>query len=334
MRGYLESVWYGDGRAGWPLIPLSWLFGAIVRIRRWLFRMDLLHVAKAARPVVIVGNLTVGGTGKTPLVLWLARALTEQGLRPGIISRGYGARIRGARRVLPDSPAEEVGDEPRLLARRAAVPVAVGRDRAQAAALLAADTDVIISDDGLQHYALGRDLEIAVLDGARGLGNGRLLPAGPLREGRQRLNSVDFVVSNGGGGPSGCLRMDLVPRSLVRVADGQREPLEAWRGRRVHAVAGIGNPQRFFRALEALGLEITAHAFADHAAYAGTEFEFGDDLPVLMTEKDAVKYERWASPRHWFLEVDAVLPEADARRLLEAVLNLFALKWRGLPTLE
>ncbi len=334
MRSYLESVWYGNGRAGWPLIPLSWLFALIVRIRRWLYARDILHVSRAARPVIVVGNLSVGGTGKTPLVLWLARALAEQGLRPGIISRGYGVKLSGVHRVTAESPAAEVGDEPRLLARRSGVPVAVGRDRAAAAALLAADTDVIISDDGLQHYALGRELEIAVLDGARGLGNGRLLPAGPLREGRRRLNSVDFVVANGGGGPSGSLRMDLVPTALVRVRDGYRESLEAWRGRRVHAVAGIGNPQRFFATLQTAGLDLVTHAFADHASYAGTEFDFADDLPVLMTEKDAVKYERWASARHWFLEVDAVLPEADARRLMDAVLHLFALKWRGLPILE
>ncbi len=295
--------------------------------------MGLFATHRVPRPVVVIGNLTVGGTGKTPLVIALARALAEEGLRPGIVSRGYGGRARRARRVQPADSAAEVGDEPLLIARASGLPVAVGRRRFEAALLLADEVDVILCDDGLQHYALARDLEIAVLDGARGLGNGRLLPAGPLREGRARLGSVDHVVVNGAGGPSGALHMRLVLGEAVQLVDGARRSLASFAGSPVHAVAGIGHPERFFAALAAEGLAVTGTAFADHAPYRGGEFEFADDLPVLMTDKDAVKYQPYARAGQWRVEARAELPPADLERLLASVRGLFSARPRRLPTL-
>ena len=295
--------------------------------------MGLFATHGVPRPVVVIGNLTVGGTGKTPLVIALARALAEEGLRPGIVSRGYGGRARRARRVRPADSAAEVGDEPLLIARASGLPVAVGRRRFEAALLLADEVDVILCDDGLQHYALARDLEIAVLDGARGLGNGRLLPAGPLREGRARLGSVDHVVVNGAGGPSGALHMRLVLGEAVQLVDGARRSLASFAGSPVHAVAGIGHPERFFAALGAEGLAVTGTAFADHAPYRGGEFDFADGLPVLMTDKDAVKYQPYARAGQWRVEARAELPPADLERLLASVRGLFSARPRRLPTL-
>ncbi len=334
MQDYLQRVWYSKNRPGLGLIGMSLLFAALVGLRRRLYRAGILPTRKLPRPVIVVGNLTVGGTGKTPLVLWLAAALRARGLRPGIISRGYGVKAKHARRVSALDSADQVGDEPHLLARRSQVPVAVGADRVAAARLLVGEVDVLISDDGLQHYRLARDLEIVVIDGARGLGNGWWLPAGPLREDRRRLGQVDFVVSNGAGGPSGAIRMDLRPSAVVRLSDGRREPLSLWSGRCVHAAAGIGHPQRFFDALKVAGLKILPHALADHVTFKGAELSFGDGLPVLMTEKDAVKYQRWATPLHWYVEVEAELASADAERLLDAVDALFLARRKGLRTLN
>ena len=221
-----------------------------------------------------------------------------------------------------------------MIARASGLPVAVGRQRWEAAALLLDEVDVILCDDGLQHYALRRDLEIAVLDGERGVGNGRLLPAGPLREGLVRLGTVDHVVVNGRGGPSGALHMQLVLGEAVQLVDGARCPLAAFAGHPVRAVAGIGHPQRFFAALTAAGLVVTGTAFADHAPYQGGEFEFGDGLPVLMTDKDAVKYRPYARAGQWRVEARAELPPADRERLLASVRGLFSARPRRLPTLE
>ena len=304
------------------LFPLSLLFRAVVAARRFAYRAGWLRSHRVGVPVVIVGNIAAGGTGKTPLVLWLTDLLRRRGWRPGIVSRGYGAPASGARAVAPDACAADVGDEPVLLARRSQCPVWVGTDRVAAArALLAAhpSCNVLVLDDGLQHYALGRDIEIAVVDGARGFGNGLMLPAGPLREPPARLATVDAVVVNGAAErrlPHRAHGMRLEGRGFRNLVDAAQEVgPEYFRGRRVHAIAGIGNPQRFFAHLEALGLSFEAQPFPDHHAYTPREIEFPAADAVVMTEKDAVKCAPFASRKHWVLPVDAA-PDSELGELV------------------
>jgi tetraacyldisaccharide 4'-kinase len=298
------------------LLPLGLLFRLVVRVRRLLHESGWRQVVRLPVPVVVVGNITVGGTGKTPVVIALARALAARGLRPGIVTRGYGGRDDGIGAVTSGSDPLAVGDEPLLLAARAGCPVWRGADRVAAAtALLAAhpDRDCLISDDGLQHLRLGRDVEIAVVDGARGLGNGLPLPAGPLREPPARLRAVDAVIINGTGAaalPPG-LPLTLEGSRLVNLAHGDTTmPLPEWRGRRVRAVAGIGNPRRFFEQLRAAGLEVEEHPFPDHHPFTAGDLAFDAGLPVVMTEKDAVKCARFAREHWWYLPVEARLDAA------------------------
>jgi tetraacyldisaccharide 4'-kinase len=283
-------------------------------------RSGLRRTARVGVPVVVVGNLTVGGSGKTPLVIWIAEHLKKKGWTPGIVSRGYGAKIDVPRAATIADDAADVGDEPIVLSRRSGCPVWVGADRmAVCRALRAAnpEVDVLILDDGLQHYALRRDVEIAVVD-ARGFGNGFLLPAGPLREPPSRLRSVDAVVSHAASVRG--YAMKLHGDTLHRMTDANdRKPASAFAGQRVHAVAGIGEPNRFFLHLGKVGIKVMPHPFADHHAFAPAELEFGDEAPVLMTEKDAVKLRRAARPNWWVLpvtaEVDAAFGEWLTRRL-------------------
>jgi tetraacyldisaccharide 4'-kinase len=284
----------------------------------------------------VVGNLTVGGTGKTPLTIWLANHLREHGYEIGIVSRGYGREQVGLREVVTESSWQEVGDEPLILQRRTGCLTLVGSDRVAAArALVARGANVILADDGLQHLRMKRDCEIVVVDGARGFGNGRVLPAGPLRESGSRARAADALVVNGGvqGEPVRGVPPELAaaaPRMRLVAADARRvtgpgqsppQPLEAFRGRPVHAVAGIGNPQRFFADLRARGLEVIEHPFPDHHALTTAELDFGDGLAVLMTEKDAVKCREIAGPRAWYVPVEAAFSEPDSRRLLEPVMS-------------
>jgi tetraacyldisaccharide 4'-kinase len=320
VRGWLESIWWGGRAAPAWLRALAVLFAAAVGARRAAYRRGWLASGAAGRPVVVVGNITVGGSGKTPLVVWLARQLSARGLRAGVVLRGYGGAGRGVRRVAATSDPLEAGDEAVLIARHAGVPVYVGRDRLAAArALVGLGVDLVLADDGLQHYRLQRQVEIAVLDARRSCGNGRLLPAGPLREPRARLASVSLVVQNGAGPPvqAGALTMSLVPAALRSLADtGQELPLAALAGQRVHAIAGIGDPERFFALLRAAGLQPICHGFHDHHVYRAGELDFGDALPVLMTEKDAVKCRQFARADRWYLPVDAAFSAADAHALL------------------
>lgn len=327
--GRWNRIWYGSA-ASWPLRPLAWSFGAVAALRRAGYAAGLLPRTRVDCKVVVVGNLTVGGTGKTPLVIWLARRLRGQGIRTGIASRGYGAGNRQPRLVTDASSAADVGDEPLLLHRHAGAPVCVCTRRALAVQLLhASGCDLVLCDDGLQHYALHRDCEIVVIDGERGLGNGLLLPAGPLREGPARLRGVDFVVINGAATadlpalPRPALHMQLVGERLVPLLPGLPvRTLEELRGARVHAIAGIGNPQRFFALLRDRGLLPVEHAFPDHHVYAPADIRFADRLPVLMTEKDAVKCAQIADARHACLPVEARLDSHDARLLLQGVVGL------------
>jgi tetraacyldisaccharide 4'-kinase len=330
IRRWLEARWYG---AKPPLVlrPLGLLFACIVSARRWAFRVGLLSSAHPGVPVIVVGNVSVGGTGKTPLVLWLVQQLQAEGLRVGVVSRGHGAvRLqRAPRMVSAVDTADEVGDEALLLARRAECPVCVGVDRLAAARALAAEgCQVIVADDGLQHYALGRDFEIAVVDGARGLGNGALLPAGPLREGARRLAEVDAVVLNGAllrslPGPAvgeKTFSMTLQPRQFVRLGTGEGASATTWRGRSVHAVAGIGNPDRFFAALRSLGLDAVEHPFGDHHRFTPENLAFDDERDIVMTEKDAVKCSAFASGRMWYLSAAIQFESDDATRLFSRVM--------------
>ena len=277
-------------------------------MRRLAYLLRLLPSARAGIPVVAIGNLTVGGSGKTPLAIHVAELLQAKGWSPAIVSRGYGGTVRAPRAVSLASDPAEVGDEPVLMARRAGCPVWVGADRAAVAVRLRdehPDCDVIVLDDGLQHYGLRRDLEIAVVD-ARAFGNGFMLPAGPLREPRTRLWSVDAVVAHGTHAVQG-YAMRLEGDEAHRATDArERRKLQSFAGERVHAVAGIGDPNRFFLHLSTLGVKLVPHPFPDHHPFRERDLEFGDGAPVLMTEKDAVKCKRFARPQHWVLPVRAV----------------------------
>lgn len=306
----LESAWYAGGRAPWWTRPLAALYGGVIRLRGGLYRAGVLRSVRLPAPVIVIGNLSVGGTGKTPLTVAVAAALRAGGYRPGVVSRGYGGSQREPL-LLGDTPdPAQVGDEPCLI-HASGVPVAVGRDRPAAARLLLdAGCRVLVADDGLQHYRLARDVEICVIDGVRRFGNGRLLPAGPLREPLSRLRQVDLRVCNGGIAEDSEYLMQLRGGDVVALSDGRAQPLASFRGQRVHAVAAIGNPQRFFDSLSAVGITPIEHSFADHHDFAAADLDFADGLPVLMTDKDAVKCQRFAQPHWWRVPVQADLPQA------------------------
>jgi tetraacyldisaccharide 4'-kinase len=320
-QSWLNKIWYDGVSPPWWMPPLSALYGALSSIRRKAYSLRLARSTRLPCPVVVVGNLTVGGTGKTPLVCWLAGQLIELGFRPGVVTRGYGGSSRGARLVQASDNSDKVGDEAILLARRSRVPVATGRNRPAAAQLLInAGCDVIVSDDGLQHYALQRDCEIIVIDGDRRFGNGRLLPAGPLRERPARLARADAIVINGGDADGdGALRMRLLATSAVAMKYGTAKPLREFSGQPVHAIAAIGNPQRFFAMLRAIGIHAVEHPLPDHAKLRIDDISFADDLAVLMTEKDAVKCRDIAGPHHWYVPVNVAFAAGDAEKLRSIV---------------
>ena len=308
MQRLLESAWYKQTLSliSLLLLPLSWLFYCLVWLRRELYKLSILPSYSLPVPVVIVGNITVGGSGKTPLVMSLVRELQQQGWRPGIVTRGYGRNNSKSIKIAQDnSSVAEVGDEAMLLVTSKA-PLVVGADRVAAAKLLLAnsDCDILVLDDGLQHYRLQRDIEIIVVDGARRFGNQQMLPAGPLREPVARLPQADFVVINGKANNDE-VTMQLTADKLEPVNTvSYPAPTPA---KQVHAVAGIGNPQRFFNTLRSLEFEIIEHEFPDHHAFTQADLEFGDQLPIIMTEKDAVKCKAFNLPNHWYLPVIAKL---------------------------
>ncbi len=320
-QSWVNRIWYGRRTPPLWTMPAAMLFSGIVAARRALYRCGLFKVAHLRVPVVVVGNLSVGGTGKTPLVCWIVERLKEQGLRPGIVTRGFGGSERAAQLIDGGADPSLHGDEPVMMARRSGVPVGVGRDRPAAAQLLIdADCNVIVSDDGMQHYALGRDCEIVVVDGDRRFGNGWVLPAGPLREPIARLKSADAVVMNGGSGLlEGSLAMKLDGSEAIAVIGRGVRPLQSFVGESVHAIAGIGNPERFFNMLRAHGVQVCGHALDDHAPLSRRTIFFDDEKPVLMTEKDAVKCASLADARHWFVPVTAQFSAQDAAALLSVV---------------
>ena len=319
----LNKIWYGGSPPPWWLTPLSVVYGAASRTRRFAYDKRLVRTTPLSCPVIVVGNLTVGGTGKTPLVCWLAEQLTQLGFRPGVVTRGYRGSSRKPRLVHASDTPELVGDEAILIAHRSRAPVATGRNRPAAARLLInAGCDVIVSDDGLQHYALARDCEIIVVDGERHFGNGRLLPAGPLREAPARMSSADAVVINGGDGQiEGALRMRLLPSGAGAMKYGTAKPLREFAGQPVHAVAAIGNPQRFFAMLRAVGIDVIEHPLPDHAQLRRDDISFADDLAVLMTEKDAVKCREISGPHHWYVPVNVAFAAGDSEKLRGIVLG-------------
>ena len=309
LRG-LPGAWYRGAWWLWLLRPLEMVFRGGAALRRQLYRSGLLTVYQPERPVVVVGNITVGGTGKTPIVIALLEDLQQRGLRPGVVSRGYGARAPAAPLIVTgESEANECGDEPLLIVRRTGCPCVISPSRPDAVrTLLAAfDVDLVISDDGLQHYALARDLEIAVIDARVGLGNGFCLPAGPLREPPARLAGVDFVLYRGSTDPVNGVTYES--EALVNLQSGERLPVAPGTlGRDVHAVAGIGQPQQFFDTLRAAGFVVESHPFPDHHRYSTADFAGLADKPVIMTEKDAVKCGGIVSDSTWYLRIRARLP--------------------------
>ncbi len=314
----LDHFWYV--RSPWLVLltPLSLLFRMLVFLRRFAYRYGLLRSHKLPVPVIIVGNITVGGSGKTPLVAWLADYLLQKGYRPGIVARGYGGKASSwPQQVRSDSDPAIVGDEAVLLAAMTGRPIAVAPDRFAAAMALVKyhDCDVIIADDGLQHYALQRDIEIIVIDGVRRFGTGFMLPAGPLREPVSRLREADLLVVNGlGGGRE--FPMKLKSCTLRNLLDDNRtcQPDE-FRGHKVHAVAGIGNPERFFQALRQVLSDVETHVFPDHHLFSKQDVAFDDAAPVLMTAKDAVKCRRFATGNEWYMPVTAEMTGEFCTRL-------------------
>ncbi|WP_394754168.1 tetraacyldisaccharide 4'-kinase [Crenothrix sp.] len=319
MPTQAPAFWHKGAKLGIVLLPLAWVFAACVGVRRLLYHVGVLKQQRLPAPVIIVGNITVGGTGKTPLVIYIAKLLKQSGYKPGIISRGYGGKATSWPQIVtPQTDATLVGDEAVLIASQSACPMAVGALRTDAARLLLAqfDCNVILSDDGMQHYALARDIEIAVIDGDRRFGNGFCLPAGPLREPISRLKHVDMVVVNGGKAQDNEFSMQLTGAVAVNITTGEQKPLSAFAGIACHALAGIGNPDRFFKSLQAAGIACESHAFPDHHRFLKHDITFQDDKPVLMTEKDAVKCTLFATHQHWYVPVNAVLTAEFAEQLL------------------
>lgn len=320
-----SGVWRGHGLFAWLLLPVGLIFFAIAALRRLVYRLGWLRSERLPVPVVVIGNIIAGGAGKTPLTLWLAQRLVAVGRKPGIVSRGYGRDRDDIRKVGAGGTAQDYGDEPLLLARRSNCPVYVGTDRAAAARALLAkhpECDLILCDDGLQHYRLRRDVEIAVID-RRGLMNGWPLPAGPLREPARRLASVDALVLNGTA--LAPVQEQRVPAFMMHLAGQRFQRLDDPQttctahdlsGKKLHAVAGIGEPQRFFDHLTALGLQCECHAFPDHHCYAADDLKFAGDA-VLMTEKDALKCAGLSALPIWVLPVDAVVEPDLARHVLD-----------------
>ncbi len=310
---WLQAQWKKRGIYALLMFPLSILYCVVMSLRREAYESGLIKTHQIKLPVIVVGNLSVGGTGKTPLVIWIASKLAERGLRPAVISRGYGGRAKEFPFVVyPHTPAALAGDEPVMIARTLGCPVVIDPDRVAAANWLVDNNlcDVIISDDGLQHLALGRDLEIAVITSEQIAGNGFCLPAGPLREGSGRLKSIDVVISRQQGSELTPHFMNLHPGECARLDNpAMRLPLSAFWKTPVHAIAGIGNPEGFFESLRTAGLEIIPHAFPDHYDYTPVDISFSDGLPVLMTEKDAVKCTEFANRNCWAVTVSVEVDE-------------------------
>jgi tetraacyldisaccharide 4'-kinase len=328
LQQWLENIWYNKGTGKFLLVPLTALYCSINSFQRFQHRHSK---TKLPCPVIVVGNITVGGTGKTPLTIYIVKLLQKAGYKPAIITRGYGGKAKTwPQSVTENSDSNLVGDEAVLMASRTQVPVYAGADRLQSIEVLSQarqehECDVIVSDDGMQHYKLPRDIQIAVLDGARMLGNGWCLPSGPLRERKQRLKACDLLVVNGEIVETKkddlqampFFTMNLKGSILTNLVTGEQQTLDIFAYKKVRAVTGIGNPQRFFNTLEKQGdLQLNTYSFPDHHDFVEADFNFSDDLPVIMTEKDAVKCQKFAKNNFWSLPITAELDNDFEKALL------------------
>lgn len=328
-----EKIWYGDSALRLLLLPFTWIYSAVTACRRYLYSSGIFRVQRLHVPVIVVGNITAGGTGKTPFTLWLAEQLAAKGFQPGIISRGYRGSVGPEPVVVTaDSDPAIVGDEAVLMASRSECPVVVHPDRVAAAnAAIEQGANLIVADDGLQHYRLGRDFEIAIVDGARLYGNRQLLPAGPLREPLTRLNTIDQILVQREtddnsellhrSADSSPKNFRLAASAICRLDHSDIRNCGDFSGARMHALAGIGNPERFFRLLEAHDIKVIRHPLGDHADIKSYDRTFSDGLEVVMTEKDAVKCRRLGTRNHWYVPVDVLIEDADAEYLLNRILR-------------
>ena len=319
QQGYLIDAWYSKSFWLYILAPFTFLFSALVKARRNSFIKNPKKVWISPKPLIVVGNISMGGTGKTPLVKFIASELSKRGFKPGLVSRGYGGKYSGTLEVTPKTTYKETGDEAQILAKLN-IPFFIDRNRSWAARKLQEkyDVDVIISDDGLQHYAMGRDIEIAVIDGARRLGNGLAFPAGPLREPKSRLSEVDFVINNGGPTEGNEILMTLSPAKFIHLNSGKEYSIDKWpMHNQVHAIAGVGNPNRFFDLLLRLGFEFDKNPFPDHHKYHKKDLYYLDHLPILMTEKDAAKCKHFKNSKIWYLSIESEIESQFIDRLEE-----------------
>jgi tetraacyldisaccharide 4'-kinase len=315
MKLNYPDFWSRRGFLCFLLSPIAGAYRLIIYLRHLLYKYNIKKTTKFKVPIIIIGNITVGGTGKTPLVIWLAEFLQQQGFRPGIVSRGYGSKAIYPHEVKQDNTAAEVGDEVLLIKRRTNCPMVIAPNRVAAVRKLLTtnNCNIIISDDGLQHYALGRDLEIAVIDANKQFGNGFCLPAGPLREPIKRLQQVDLIVENGKS-------MQIFPDQPYNLAEPKlTKDLAEFKGKTVHAVAGIGNPQRFFTMLRNFGIDVIEHPFPDHYVFRPQDLLYDDKLMVLMTEKDAVKCQRLVNKNYWCVPVTVKFDDEFMQYLLQSI---------------
>ena len=319
QQGYLIDAWYKKSFWLYILAPFTFLFTSLVKARRNSYIKNPKKVWNSPKPIIVVGNISMGGTGKTPLVKFIANELAKRGLKPGLVSRGYGGKYSGTLEVTSDTTYKQTGDEAQILAKLN-VPFFIDKNRSRAARKLQEkhDVDVIISDDGLQHYALGRDIEIAVIDGIRRLGNGLAFPAGPLREPKSRLSEVDFIVNNGGPTEGDEILMTLSPAKFIHLNSGKEYSVDKWpMHNQVHAVAGVGNPNRFFDLLVRMGFEFDKNPFPDHHKYNKRDLYYLDHLPILMTEKDAAKCKHFKNSKIWYLSIESKIESQFVDRLEE-----------------
>ena len=306
---FVVDSWYKKSLWLYLLYPFSLIFSYLTSLRRKMFLTNKITSFKSEVPIVVVGNLTIGGTGKTPLVKYIVTELKNKGYKPGIVSRGYGGKFKETLQVTSETPVKHTGDEAQILAKLD-VPFYIDKNRVRAVKKLSKnhDCDVIISDDGLQHYKMGRQVEIAVIDGKRRFGNNLTFPAGPLRESSKRIDTVDFIVNNSGPTEEGEYLMNISPTKFVHLKSGKSYSIENWpMHKQVHAVAGLGNPGRFFDLLDKLGFDIIRHPFPDHHNFLSSDIFYLDHLPIVMTEKDASKCKDFDNNKIWYLKIDADL---------------------------